>query len=138
MPNCSQPFFVSSLSPFLFLRFTPFSSSYLLSTTGVFEWIAIRVLIRSKGNVKKLLVMLSLSTGSMSFFLDNTSVMLLIAPVTIELCTLLKVNPVPFLISEVMFSNIGGTATMIGEAAHNYLTCVALCSLLASFSNTRF
>lgn len=88
---------------------------YLLSTTGVFEWIAIRVLVKSRGNVKMLLVMLSLSTGGMSFFLDNTSVMLLTAPVTIELCKVLDVPPVPFLISEVMFSNIGGTSTMIGD-----------------------
>jgi Na+/H+ antiporter NhaD/arsenite permease-like protein len=101
---------------------------FLLSTTGVFEWLAVRVLIKSKGSVKKLFVLLALTTGSLSFFLDNTSVMLLTAPVTIELCKVLEVNPVPFLIGEVVFSNIGGTATMIGDPPN-----IILGSLLSEY-----
>ena len=55
--------------------------------------------------------MLCLSTAVLSAFLDNVTTMLLLAPVTIEMCSLIGVPPVPFLISEVMFSNVGGERT---------------------------
>ena len=59
--------------------------------------------------------MLCIATAVLSAFLDNVTTMLLLAPVTIEMCSLIGVPPIPFLISEVMFSNVGGTATMIGD-----------------------
>jgi len=87
----------------------------IIATTGVFEFIAIRALERSDGDMRKLMVMLCIATGVLSAFLDNVTTMLLLAPVTIEMCALIDVPPIPFLISEVMFSNVGGTATMIGD-----------------------
>jgi len=65
--------------------------------------------------MRKLTTLLCAATGVASAFLDNVTTMLLLAPVTIELCKVVDVNPVPILISEVMFSNIGGTSTMIGD-----------------------
>jgi Na+/H+ antiporter NhaD/arsenite permease-like protein len=87
----------------------------LVSTTGLFEFVAIRALDMSGGYLARLLVLLCIATAVLSAFLDNVTTMLLLAPVTIELCKVIETDPIPFLISEVMFSNIGGTATMIGD-----------------------
>ena len=87
----------------------------LLSTTGFFEFMAIRMFILSKGNALALNFALCMLTTVCSAFLDNVTTMLLIAPVTIEVCGIMKMSPIPFLLSEVVFSNIGGTATQIGD-----------------------
>ena len=87
----------------------------LLSTTGFFEFMAIRMFILSKGNALALNFALCMLTTVCSAFLDNVSTMLLIAPVTIEVCGIMKMSPIPFLLPEVVFSNIGGTATQIGD-----------------------
>ncbi|GMH87910.1 hypothetical protein TrVE_jg6842 [Triparma verrucosa] len=100
----------------------------IIATTGVFEWIAIRALERSKGDMRKLLVMLCIATAILSAFLDNVTTMLLLAPVTIEMCMLIEIDPIPFLISEVMFSNVGGTSTMIGDPPN-----IIIGSLLGSY-----
>lgn len=86
-----------------------------LSHRGIFEWIAVRLLVSSNGSFKLLLVLLCLLTGIASAFLDNVTTMLLLAPVTIDMCYILDVDPRPYLISEVILSNIGGTATLIGD-----------------------
>mmetsp|Transcript_22998 Transcript_22998/g.26181 ORF Transcript_22998/g.26181 Transcript_22998/m.26181 type:complete len:702 (+) Transcript_22998:602-2707(+) len=86
-----------------------------LSHTGIFEWIAVRLLVSSKGSFKRLLVLLCLLTAVASAFLDNVTTMLLLAPVTIDMCNILDVDPRPYLISEVILSNVGGTATLIGD-----------------------
>ena len=86
-----------------------------LSNTGIFEFLAVRILMSSKGSFNRLLVLLCLLTAVASAFLDNVTTMLLLAPVTIDMCNILQVDPRPFLISEVILSNIGGTATQIGE-----------------------
>ena len=87
----------------------------MLSTTGLFEYMAVTMLIWSHGNVKILNVCLCLLTALCSAFLDNVTTMLLIAPVTVEVSRMMKVNPIPFLLPEVIFSNLGGTATQIGD-----------------------
>ena len=87
----------------------------LLSTTGFFEFMAIRMFILSKGNALALNFALCMLTTVCSAFLDNVTTMLLIAPVTIEVCGIMKMSPIPFLLPEVVFSNIGGTATQIGD-----------------------
>ena len=87
----------------------------MLSTTGLFEYMAVYMLMLSKGNVLILHFCLCMLTCVCSAFLDNVTTVLLIAPVTIELSRMMKVNPIPFLLSEVIFSNIGGTATQIGD-----------------------
>lgn len=85
-----------------------------LSHTGVFEYCAVRLLMASKGSFNRLLVLLCVLTAVASAFLDNVTTMLLVAPVTIDMCNILDVDPRPYLISEVLLSNIGGTATLIG------------------------
>ena len=86
-----------------------------LSHTGIFEWVAVRILIMSKGSFNRLMILLCLLTAIASAFLDNVTTMLLIAPVTIDMCGILQVDPRPYLISEVILSNVGGTATLIGK-----------------------
>lgn len=86
-----------------------------LSHTGIFEWLSVRLLVSSKGSFQRLLALLSLLTAVASAFLDNVTTMLLLAPVTIDMCNILKVDPRPYLIAEVILSNIGGTATLIGD-----------------------
>lgn len=83
--------------------------------TGVFEAVAIWSARITKGEPLRLLALLSLITAAASAFLDNVTTVLLIVPVTLTLTDKLEVNPVPFLISEIIASNIGGTATLIGD-----------------------
>ncbi|WP_458412424.1 ArsB/NhaD family transporter [Schinkia sp. CFF1] len=87
----------------------------ITSKTGVFQYAALKSAKFAKGDPIKILIVLSLLTAFASAFLDNVTTVLLIVPVTFSITRLLGVNPVPFLISEVLFSNIGGTATLIGD-----------------------
>lgn len=87
----------------------------ITAQTGLFEYIAIWSAKKAKGKPINILVILSLVTAFASAFLDNVTTVLLIVPVTIKITSELKVNPIPLLIAEVFASNIGGTATMIGD-----------------------
>ena len=87
----------------------------VLRRTGVFEYIAIWAAKRAKGSPLRVMILLTLITAVASAFLDNVTTVLLIAPVTLLVCDRLGINPVPFLIAEVMASNIGGAATLIGD-----------------------
>jgi Na+/H+ antiporter NhaD/arsenite permease-like protein len=87
----------------------------VLRRTGIFEYIAIWAAKRSRGRPYRLLVMLCVLTAVASALLDNVTTVLLIAPVTFLVCERLGLAPVPFLIAEVMASNIGGTATLVGD-----------------------
>lgn len=83
--------------------------------TGIFQWMAYKAYLRSGGRPWLLAVILILITAVSSAFLNNVTVMLLIAPVTVEIALILGVNPLAFLMPEVLASNIGGTATLIGD-----------------------
>ena len=87
----------------------------IISHTGIFEWFAVEAYKKSNGNVWTLVVILCAVTAVLSAFLDNVTTMLLLTPVTIQLARVLDLNPIPLLIAEVLFSNIGGAATMIGD-----------------------
>ena len=87
----------------------------VMSHTGIFEWFAIQAYKRSGGEVWTLVVILCVVTAILSAFLDNVTTMLLLTPVTIQLAKVLDLKPIPILIAEVLFSNIGGAATMIGD-----------------------
>ena len=87
----------------------------IISHTGIFEWFAVQAYKKSNGNVWTLVVILCAVTAVLSAFLDNVTTMLLLTPVTIQLARVLDLNPIPLLIAEVLFSNIGGAATMIGD-----------------------
>lgn len=87
----------------------------ILSETGFFEYMAVRAAQIVKGNPIALLVFLSMLTAVLSAFLDNVTTILLIVPVTIFIADQMDLNPIPFILSEVFASNIGGTATLIGD-----------------------
>lgn len=88
---------------------------HILATTGIFEWIAVSVAQRAGGRSLPLLVLLLIVTAVLSAFLDNVTTVILIAPITILITQILEVPTVPFLILEAVFSNIGGTATLVGD-----------------------
>lgn len=83
--------------------------------SGVFEYMAIKAAKASRGDPVKLLVLLTVITAVVSSMLDNVTAVLLIVPVTFSVADRLKVDCLPFLLAEVIGSNIGGTATLIGD-----------------------
>ncbi len=87
----------------------------VIKRTGLFEYLAIWSAKRARGKPFRLMVILVLVTAVASALLDNVTTVLLIAPVTFLVCDRLGVTPAPFLIAEVLASNIGGTATLVGD-----------------------
>jgi Na+/H+ antiporter NhaD/arsenite permease-like protein len=87
----------------------------VLKQTGIFEYLAIWSAKRARGRPFSVLVILIVVTAVASAALDNVTTVLLVAPVTFLVCERLNLKPVPFIIAEVLASNIGGTATLIGD-----------------------
>jgi len=87
----------------------------IMRHTGVFEFLAIWAAKLARGRPFRILIMLVVITALLSAFLDNVTTVLLVAPVTLLICERLAAPVIPFLIAEVMASNIGGTATLIGD-----------------------
>src|SRR5215207_3714593 len=87
----------------------------VMRETGVFEYLAIWAAKRARGRPFPLMVLLILITAVASALLDNVTTVLLVAPVTILLCRRLALPVVPYLLAEVFASNIGGTATLVGD-----------------------
>ncbi len=87
----------------------------LISETGIFQWFAIKVAQLVRGEPFKLIVLLAITTALFSAFLDNVTTILLMAPVSILLAKQLKLEPFPFVMTEIMAANIGGLATFIGD-----------------------
>jgi Na+/H+ antiporter NhaD/arsenite permease-like protein len=83
--------------------------------TGVFEYLAIKAAKRSQGQPLKIMAALAVVTAILSALLDNVTTVLLIVPVTFAIANKLEINPLPVLIAEILASNIGGTATLIGD-----------------------
>lgn len=83
--------------------------------SGLFEYIAIRTAKLAKGSPIRVLLLFSVVTAVVSAFLDNVTTVLLLTPMLLYVSRLMELNPVPFLLSEVFASNIGGTATLIGD-----------------------
>ncbi|MEM4326509.1 MAG: SLC13 family permease, partial [Candidatus Pacearchaeota archaeon] len=83
--------------------------------TGLFQFVAIKAAKIARGNPITILVLLVLITAVFSAFLDNVTTILILTPVTILIAVELGISPVPFIISESISSNIGGTATLIGD-----------------------
>jgi Na+/H+ antiporter NhaD/arsenite permease-like protein len=83
--------------------------------TGMFEFLAIWSAKLVKANPAAIMVMLQIVTAVVSAFLDNVTTVLLIVPVTLVICERLGVAPYPFLVSQVFASNVGGTATLVGD-----------------------
>ena len=87
----------------------------VLKKTGLFQWLAYKSYALARGNIFILSFILQIVTAVTSAFLDNVTTMLLMIPVTIEIAVTLKINPLTLLIPEVFASNVGGTATLIGD-----------------------
>ena len=87
----------------------------IVRETGLFEVLAIWAAKRADAKPFRLMVLLSVLTAGLSAMLDNVTTVLLMAPVTLAICKLLEVNPVTFLLCEALSSNIGGTATLVGD-----------------------
>ena len=87
----------------------------VVKSSGLFEYIAIWSAKLTRGQPMAILAVFAVITAGLSAFLDNVTTVLLIGPMTIAITQILEVNPVPFLLSQIMASNIGGTATLIGD-----------------------
>ena len=87
----------------------------VVKSSGLFEYIAIWSAKLTRGQPMAILAVFAVITAVLSAFLDNVTTVLLIGPMTIAITQILEVNPVPFLLSQIMASNIGGTATLIGD-----------------------
>jgi Na+/H+ antiporter NhaD/arsenite permease-like protein len=101
----------------------------VIKKTGMFQWLAYKSYALARGNVFVLAVLFMWITAVISAFLDNVTTMLLMIPVTIEIALTLKINPITFLIPEVFASNVGGTATLIGDPPN---------ILIGSYANLTF
>jgi Na+/H+ antiporter NhaD/arsenite permease-like protein len=99
----------------IFLLFGMMVIVSVLRQTGVFEYVAIWAAKRSRGRPYLLMVLLALLTAFASALLDNVTTVLLIAPVTFLVCDRLGLRTTPYLMAEVFASNIGGTATLVGD-----------------------
>ena len=99
----------------IFLLAGMMTMAAILRRTGFFQWLAIRSVKVAGGEPYRLLIVLSLVCAALSALLDNVTTVVLIAPVTLYIASVLRVSPVPFLISEILASNIGGTTTLIGD-----------------------
>ena len=101
----------------------------VLKKTGLFQWLAYQSFAMARGNIFILAGILMVVTAVASAFLDNVTTMLLMIPVTIEIAVALKLNPIALLIPEVFASNVGGTATLIGDPPN---------ILIGSYANLSF
>ncbi len=101
----------------------------VIKKTGMFQWLAYKSYALARGNVFVLAVLFMWITAVISAFLDNVTTMLLMIPVTIEIALTLKINPITLLIPEVFASNVGGTATLIGDPPN---------ILIGSYANLTF
>ena len=87
----------------------------ILAETGIFQYIGIKMCKASKGNMWKLLIMMSVFTAVTSMFIDNVTTILLMIPITISIFKTFRMSPIPFILAQVLASNVGGTATLIGD-----------------------
>ncbi len=87
----------------------------IMGETGIFEYLGVRMSKASKGNLWKLMLMFCVFTATISMFIDNVTTVLLIVPITISIFRTLKISPIPFIMAQVLASNVGGTATLVGD-----------------------
>lgn len=124
-----------------FINFVDFNVIFLLvsmmiivsiaTRSGMFNWIANELLRLTKGHPKLVLFTLGVFTAITSAFLDNVTTVILIMPVTFFIAKQLAINPLPFLITEIFASNIGGTATLIGDPPNIIIGSAAGLSFMA-------
>ena len=87
----------------------------VVKNSGIFEYLAVKAARIAKGNPWRIMVYFMIITAVLSAFLDNVTTVLLIGPMTFSICKTLDLNPIPFLMTQIISSNVGGTATLIGD-----------------------
>ncbi len=97
----------------------------LLEPTGFFQFLAVWAARFSRGNPVRLLVFLGTITTLVSMFLDNVTTVVLIAPVTILICEILGINPIPYLMAEALLSDTGGVSTLVGDPPNMLIASAA-------------
>lgn len=99
----------------LLLLFSMMLLVAIMAETGIFDFLAVFTFEVTKGKIWALIILLSAITAFISTFLDNVTTVLLMTPVTIRLCEVMNLDPIPVLMSMVLYSNIGGTVTPVGD-----------------------
>ena len=102
----------------------------VVKNSGIFEFLAVKAAKIAKGDPWKIMVYFMIITAVLSAFLDNVTTVLLIGPMTFSICKSLELNPVPFLMTQIISSNVGGTATLIGDPPNIMLGSAADISFL--------
>ena len=108
----------------------------VVKNSGIFEYIAIKAAKIAKGRPWPLMVLFALITAVLSAFLDNVTTVLLIGPMTLAITSMLRINPIPFFMTQIMASNIGGTATLIGDPPNIMIGSAAGLSFTDFITNT--
>ncbi|RKX46291.1 MAG: citrate transporter [Thermotogae bacterium] len=99
----------------IFLLFGMMVFVGVLKETGIFEYVGIKALMLSKGNLLRLYFYLTTLTALTSAVLDNVTTVIVIIPITLAVADATRTDPVPFVLGEIFSSNIGGTATLVGD-----------------------
>lgn len=108
----------------------------VVKQSGIFEYIAIKSAKLSKGKPWIIMAAFMVITAVLSAFLDNVTTVLLVGPMTIAVTGILELNPIPFLMTQIMASNIGGTATLIGDPPNIMIGSAADLSFVDFIINT--
>lgn len=108
----------------------------VVRNSGLFEYVAIKSAKLAKGNPWRIMLLFAVLTAVLSAFLDNVTTVLLVGPMTISIAGILGLNPVPFLLTQILASNIGGTATLIGDPPNIMIGSQAGLSFVDFIMNT--
>lgn len=110
----------------------------IVRQSGMFEYIAVRAAKAVHGDPWKIMVAFTLITAVLSAILDNVTTVLLVGPMSIAIARMLKIDPVPFLMGQILASNVGGTATLIGDPPNIMIGSAAHLSFMDFLDNTGF
>lgn len=110
----------------------------IVRRSGMFEYIAVRAAKAVHGDPWKIMVAFTLITAVLSAILDNVTTVLLVGPMSIAIARMLKIDPVPFLMGQILASNVGGTATLIGDPPNIMIASAAHLSFMDFLDNTGF
>lgn len=110
----------------------------IVRRSGMFEYIAVRAAKAVHGDPWKIMVAFTLITAVLSAILDNVTTVLLVGPMSIAIARMLKIDPVPFLMGQILASNVGGTATLIGDPPNIMVGSAAHLSFMDFLENTGF
>jgi Na+/H+ antiporter NhaD/arsenite permease-like protein len=107
----------------------------ILGETGIFNWVGIKAIRLSRGNLWKLMMILCVFTAITSMVVDNVTIILLMVPVTLSIFRSLKISPIPFILGQTLASNIGGAATLIGDPPNIIIGSAANIDFTSFFIN---